>query len=223
MLSLLDNYKFLMKNFLTLDFCISSYPSEIYTDEKANQLATLAINHLGDGNVKKLKLAVAILTLGTLAIGSQAEAKNVFHSQQTQASQIIAQAPNSPPANNNNAANYLKRAIERFQGKDYSGAIDDFNQALKLEPKNTSAYVGRGAAKFLLEQFQAAKTDFDTALEITPDIAYAHYFRGFTNYALKDKAAAIADLRKASTLFQKEGNQELAQKADNAAKQIETN
>jgi tetratricopeptide (TPR) repeat protein len=173
--------------------------------------------------MKKLKLAVAILTLGTLAIGSQAEAKNLFNSQQTQASQIIAQAPSSPPASNSNAANYLKRGIERFQTKDYSGAIEDFNQALKLEPKNTSAYVGRGAAKFLLDQFQAAKTDFDTALQITPDIAYAHYFRGFANYALKDKPAAIADLRKASTLFQKEGNQELAQKADSAAKQIETN
>ncbi|MBD2355140.1 tetratricopeptide repeat protein [Tolypothrix sp. FACHB-123] len=172
--------------------------------------------------MKGLKLAVAILTLGTLAIASPSEAKNLSQNQQTQPSQIIAQTP-TPPASNSTVSNHLKRGIEKFQSKNYSGAIEDFNQALKLEPKNTSAYVGRGAARFLLEQFQAAKSDFDTALEITPDIAYAHYFRGFTNYALKNKPAAIADLRKASTLFQKEGNQELAQKADSAAKQIETN
>ncbi|BAY24769.1 TPR repeat-containing protein [Calothrix sp. NIES-2100] len=173
--------------------------------------------------MKGLKLAVAILSLGTLAIASQAEAKSLFNSQQTQSAQITAQVPNSPPENNSKAANFLKRGIERFQSKDYSGAIEDFNQALKLEPKNVSAYVGRGAAKMLLEQFQAAKTDFDAALQITPDIPYAHYFRGFTNYALKDKPAAIADLRKASILFQKEGNQELAQKADSAAKEMEAN
>ena len=173
--------------------------------------------------MKGLKLAVAILTLGTLAIASQAEAKNAFNSQQTQVSQITAQAPNSQPQNNSNAANYVQKGIERFQSKDYSGAIENFNQALKLEPKNPSAYVGRGAAKMLLERFPDAKKDFDAALAIAPDIAYAHYFRGFTNFALKDKPAAIADLRKASTLFQKEGNQDLAQKADSAAKQMEAN
>ncbi|MBD2194301.1 MULTISPECIES: tetratricopeptide repeat protein [Calothrix] len=174
--------------------------------------------------MKGLKFAAAILTFGTwgtFAIASQAEAKNLSPTQPTQT--IIAQTPTTPPASNSTVASYLKRGIDKFQAKNFSGAIEDFNEALKLEPKNTSAYVGRGAARFLLEQFPSAKTDFDTALEISPNIAYAHYFRGLTNYALKNKPAAIADLRKASTLFKQEGNQELAQKAENAVKQIEAN
>lgn len=177
--------------------------------------------------MKGLKLTVAILTFstfgtcGTFAIASQAEAKNLFPTQRSQI--IIAQTTTTPPASNSTVASYLKRGIEKFQAKNYSGAIEDCNQALKLEPKNTSAYVVRGAARFLLEQFPAAKTDFDTALEISPNIAYAHYFRGLTQYALKNKPAAIADLRKASTLFKQEGNQDLAQKADNAVKQMEAN
>ncbi len=89
------------------------------------------------------------------------------------------------------------------------------------ETNNAYAYLGRGLASFSLEQYQAAKTDFDKALEITPNIAYAHYFRGCTNYVLKDKPGAIADLRKASTLFKKEGNQEFSQKADNAIQKIQ--
>jgi hypothetical protein len=38
---------------------------------------------------------------------------------------------------------------------------------------------------------------------------------------LEDKQGAIADLQKASTLFKEEGEDEFAQEADNAVKQIE--
>ncbi|MDZ7957377.1 MAG: tetratricopeptide repeat protein [Aulosira sp. DedQUE10] len=171
--------------------------------------------------MKTLKLAVAILALGTLAISPKAEAKSLFKTQQTTPSKITAQVPRPQTENSSKAEAYLKQGLQRFESKDYQGAIEQFNQVLNIEPNNIYAYVSRGTAKMLLEQFQSAKTDFDTALKITPDIAYAHYFRGFTNYALKDKPAAIADLRKASVLFQKDGNADLAQKADNAAKEIE--
>ncbi|MDF5727458.1 MAG: tetratricopeptide repeat protein [Rhizonema sp. PD38] len=115
----------------------------------------------------------------------------------------------------------MERGYKRIEKKDYKGAIEDFNQVFKIEPNNAYAYVGRGLASFSLEQYQVAKMDFDKAVEINPDIAYAYYFRGFANYALKDRQGAIADLRKASMLFKKERNQDFAQKADTAIKNIE--
>ena len=167
--------------------------------------------------MKGLKLAVAILALGTIVISPKAEAKSLSNTQQT----LVAQVPNSENEKTNNANTYFERGFKRIKEDDYKGAIEDFNQVLKIEPNNAYAYVGRGLGSFLLEQYQAAKTDFDKAIEITPDIAYAHYFRGLTSYILKDKPSAIADLRKASTLFKKEGNQDLAQKADNVIQKIQ--
>ncbi len=169
--------------------------------------------------MKGLKIAVAMIALATLTLTPKAEAKSLFHNQQI--SIVTAQVPNSQTENKSDTEADLQRGIELLDLKDYQEAIDKFNKILEIEPKNIYAYVGRGAAKMYLEQYQAAKTDFDTALEITPDISLAYYFRGFTNYALKDKPAAIADLRKASTLFKQENKIDLAQKADSAAKEIE--
>ncbi|MBR8835335.1 MAG: tetratricopeptide repeat protein [Stigonema ocellatum SAG 48.90 = DSM 106950] len=171
--------------------------------------------------MKGLKLAVAILALGTIAISPKADAKSLVNTRQILTSQVTAQVPNSENEKTNDAKTYLERGLARIEKKNYRGAIEDFNQVLNREPNNAYAYVGRGLASFSLEQYQAAKTDFDKALEITPNIAYAHFFRGFTNYILKDKPGAIADLQKASTLFKKEGNQEFAQKADSAIQKIQ--
>ncbi len=171
--------------------------------------------------MKGLKLAVAILALGTIFISPKADAKSLFNTRQILISQVTGQIPNSDNEKTNDAKTYLERGFKRIENKDFKGSIEDFNQVLKIEPNNAYAYLGRGLASFSLEQYQAAKTDFDKALEITPNIAYAHFFRGYTNYILKDKLGAIADLRKASTLFKKEGNQEFAQKADNAIQKIQ--
>jgi tetratricopeptide (TPR) repeat protein len=169
--------------------------------------------------MKGLKFAVAMIALATLTHTPKAEAKSFFNNQQILAAKLTAQVPNSNAENNTEA--YLQRGIERLEKEDYQGAIDEFNQLLKIEPKNIFAYVGRGAAKMYLKQYQSAKSDFDTALEITPDISLAYYFRGFTNYALQDKPAALSDLRKASTMFKQENKLELAQKADSAIKEME--
>ncbi|MEH2263294.1 tetratricopeptide repeat protein [Nostoc sp.] len=133
----------------------------------------------------------------------------------------MAQVTDSQTENPNDTETYFKRGFKRIESKDYRGAIEDFNQILKIEPKNAYAYVGRGLSNFCLDEYQAAKTDFDKAIEITPDIPYAYYFRGLTNFALKDKPGAIADLQKSFTLFKKEGNQEFAQKATDALQKIQ--
>ncbi len=171
--------------------------------------------------MKGLKLAVVILALGTIAISPKAHAKSLSNTRQIFISQVTAPLPTLQDEKTNDAKAYLERGFERFDKKDYQGAIEYFNQVLKIEPNNAYAYVGRGVASFFLEEYQAAKADLDKALEITPDLAHAYYFRGFTNYLLKDKQGAIADLQKAAELYKKEGKPDLAQNANNAIQKIE--
>jgi tetratricopeptide (TPR) repeat protein len=171
--------------------------------------------------MKGLKLAVAIFALGTIAISPKAEAKTLSNSQQTLISQVTPQSPGLKKDTNNSTSVLFERGFKRIEKADYQGAIQDFNEILKLDPKSAYAYVGRGLAYLSLEKYQSAKTDFDKGLEITPDIAYAYYFRGLTSYLLKDKPSAIADLQKAGELFKKDGNQDFAQKVNSAIKKIE--
>lgn len=170
--------------------------------------------------MKGLKLAVAILALGTIAISPKAEAKSLSN-QQTLISQVTPESPDSKKESTNSTDIIFERGFKRIEKEDYQRAIQDFNEVLKLDSKSTYAYIGRGLAYFYLEQYQAAKTDFDKALEISPDTAFAYYFRGLNSYLLKDKPNAIADLQKAGELFKKDGNQEFAQKVDTAIKKIE--
>lgn len=166
--------------------------------------------------MKDWKLAAAILVFGTLTFLPKAEAKSLFRNRQ-----VIAQVTNSQTENKNDTETYFIRGFKRLESQDYRGAIEDFNQILKTEPKNAYAYVGRGLGNFGLEGYQAAKTDLDKALEISPDIAYAYYFRGLTNFILKDKQGAMADLQQALKLFKQEGNQEFAQKTTNVIERIQ--
>ncbi len=57
--------------------------------------------------MKGLKLAVAILAFGTIAISPKADAKSLFNTQQIFKSQVIAQVPNSEKENTNDAKTYL--------------------------------------------------------------------------------------------------------------------
>jgi Tfp pilus assembly protein PilF len=171
--------------------------------------------------MRSFTLAIATIALTTLALTPIAAAKSLLKIPPTPASNVTAQFQDLDTGNNSNTEAYLERGVKRLEAKDYQGAIEEFNQVLKIEPKNIYAYLGRGAANIYLEDYRTAKSDFDAVLQIEPNIAYAHYFRGFANYALKDNAGAIADLRKASTLFKKEGKLDLAEKADKAANNIE--
>jgi lipoprotein NlpI len=81
---------------------------------------------------------------------------------------------------------------------DHDKAIADFDEALKLEPKNASVYNNRGNARSDKGEGDAAMADFEAALKINPRYAAAYFNRGNalaatgeTDRALKDYDAAI--------------------------------
>jgi DNA-binding helix-hairpin-helix protein with protein kinase domain len=96
---------------------------------------------------------------------------------------------------------------------DYEGAIDNFNQALRLNPKNAKAYVNRGNARYEIaqhsgdpdKQYRGAIEDFNKALRLNPDQTEAYVSRGHVRYIIaqyskdpnKDYKAAISDFNQA--------------------------
>src|SRR6266404_2447954 len=63
---------------------------------------------------------------------------------------------------------YVTRArLRRAQG-DYAGAIEEYDEALRLDPRHQGALNGRGHHLFYLSRFEAAENDFATLLAIRP-------------------------------------------------------
>ena len=61
---------------------------------------------------------------------------------------------------------------------DLEGALEDFEQAIKLNPNHTNAYNNRGIAKFKKGDLEGALEDYNTAIKLNPNYADAYYNRG---------------------------------------------
>jgi tetratricopeptide (TPR) repeat protein len=95
------------------------------------------------------------------------------------------------------AQDYFNRGFQRIKRRDYQGAIADFNQAIKIDPKFALAYTGRGGVKFNLEDYQGAIADLNQAIKIDPNLAVAYAGRGSAKLDLEDYQGAIADFNQA--------------------------
>ena len=108
--------------------------------------------------------------------------------------------PFSQQSQSISAETYLLRGNEKYRLADYTGAIADYAQAIRLNPDYALAYYNRGVAKNRLGQHLAAIADFNTAIRLKTDFAEAYYNRGGTKSRLGQHLAAIADFNTAIRL-----------------------
>ena len=80
-----------------------------------------------------------------------------------------------------------------YQQGEYKQAIERYDRAIKLNPKNTDAYNNRGAAKNDSGDYQGAIADYDKVIELNPKDAMAYSNRGAAKLALGDNQEAIAN------------------------------
>ncbi len=77
------------------------------------------------------------------------------------------------------AEDFFKRGVEKFLKGDYKGAIEDFDQALQLNPNSVDAYGNRCVACYRLGDRQGAIEDCQKAVALyleqgkTKDYQYA--------------------------------------------------
>ena len=76
---------------------------------------------------------------------------------------------------------------------DYQAALNDMNQAIKLEPHYAGYFINRGFMKYKLEDYFGAMADYDYALELEPTNLTAHFNRGLLNVEVSENDKAIGD------------------------------
>lgn len=91
-------------------------------------------------------------------------------------------------------SHHLKNGSAKYQLQDYSGAIDDLDQAIRLKEDYKEAYYLRALCLVNLNRFDKAAGDFDKVIEIDPFFKDAWFNRAFyIKQNSGDYMAAISD------------------------------
>lgn len=81
--------------------------------------------------------------------------------------------------------------------KGVSGAINDFNKAIRLDPKSSEAYFGRGCARLGQGDIKKVISDLTRAIKLNPRHGMAYLLRGVAYRAKAKTDKAIADFTEA--------------------------
>ena len=83
-------------------------------------------------------------------------------------------------------------------------AIEDFDEAIRINPKDAVAYFNRGNAYHSLNKKKRAIEDFDKAIRLNPNFAEAYHNQGTTYRDLGQFERAIEDYDQAINLNPKD-------------------
>jgi tetratricopeptide (TPR) repeat protein len=95
------------------------------------------------------------------------------------------------------AAAYGERGAASYRKGDYSRAIADLTEAVRLNPKLAGAYDNRGSAYDAIGDQSHALADYDRAILLDPNFGAAYRHRGFVYYAQAELGRARADFDQA--------------------------
>ncbi|RKU28639.1 hypothetical protein C6497_07710 [Candidatus Poribacteria bacterium] len=101
------------------------------------------------------------------------------------------------------SAYYHTRGAARDSLGEYSKAIEDFNESIRLNPKKALLFQYRGITKDALKQYEDALKDFQKAIELKPKESINYYHRGVTSNRIGHYNEAIDDLNNAIQLDEK--------------------
>ena len=95
---------------------------------------------------------------------------------------------------------YYYDGLDKYNLKDYKGAIVDFTKAIQINPNNSYYYFYRAYSKFYLKDYKGSIADYTRAIELDPKHEYAYNNRGNSKKNLKDYYGAISDYTRAIEL-----------------------
>jgi len=91
----------------------------------------------------------------------------------------------------------LDRAVEMLQEGDTSGAIEEMNMLLEIDPMSSDAYIIRGVAYVREGRYNRAIDDYTRALEIVPYDWTTYTFRGDAYAQVEEFGFAMLDYDRA--------------------------
>jgi tetratricopeptide (TPR) repeat protein len=86
-----------------------------------------------------------------------------------------------------------ERAYQRLQKNDYAGALEDYNEVIRLDPNEDENYLNRGLVKEKLDDLKGAALDFAKAIELNAKNEKAWLCHGNTLLKSGKWAEAIED------------------------------
>lgn len=102
------------------------------------------------------------------------------------------------------AITYYNQGYAFAKQGQYQQAIDEFNEAIHLQPDNFKAYNSRGSAYNNLGKSQRAVADYNEAIRLKPDYADAYHNRGAAYASIGQYQLAIEDFSEAIHLKPKD-------------------
>lgn len=87
----------------------------------------------------------------------------------------------------------LRAAIAIGQSRDYKGALEDTDAAIKLLPHMAGLYVNRAFLRYNLDDYFGAMADYDYAITLDPTDPTAYFNRGLLRAEVADNDKAISD------------------------------
>ena len=98
------------------------------------------------------------------------------------------------------AEDYKTRGFEYLNNGDYDSAIEEFTQAIKLNPDDADAYINRGIVCSDNGDYYWAIANFTQAIRLDPNDAETYYNRGFAYSIIGDNDRATANYTQALRL-----------------------
>jgi tetratricopeptide (TPR) repeat protein len=95
---------------------------------------------------------------------------------------------------------FFERGLQKLRAKFYKGAIEDFNQALSIDPKFKEAYSAKGFAYLQLGELQQALASYNQILQLDPNSSSAYSGLALVRQRLGDFQQSLTDSQKSASL-----------------------
>ena len=92
-----------------------------------------------------------------------------------------------------------------YELEEYEKAIENIDEAIKLDPEDPYSWDLRGRSKYFSGQYEEAIKDLDKAIKLDPKNSDPFNFRGLCNYELDENEEAIDDFDRAIDLDPNDG------------------
>ena len=176
-----------------------SYPSHPYEQPKI----TIGVISSTQNNGKWIRITDAFMNRGSPVLNSRGQVIGIQRVHDASPSNalkvLIADSKQVEPLIQWQQREHVRAYVhnwigeDKYNTKDYGGAIVDFNEAIKLNPESAISYEYRAKAKLKLGNHTEAIADFNQVIKLKPNDTDAYIDRADARVDLGDYTGAIAD------------------------------